>query len=129
MQVKVVLSLVVEYFVQFIFCQMSLLLETHTTTMKSRLKYIGCSKKAAKKSESSIWPKKVVFWDTFSGFCTLAAPPETSPKMAARRPGGREELGQKEGGGGFRDKTPLLCLVRIPLVVLGFFSLSGSWNG
>ena len=52
--------------------------------------------------------REVVLRDTFSGFCRhpLAAPPETSPKMAARRPGGREELGA-ERGRGFLGLNPL----------------------
>ena len=79
---------------------------THTTTMKVDWNILDVQKRQPKNVNPQSGQKKVVFWDTFSGFCTLAAPPETSPKMAARRPGGREELGA-ERGRGFSGLNPL----------------------
>ena len=55
--------------------------------------------KKCSKTSVCIWNAEVVFRSTFSEFCRhrhpLAAPPGTSPKMAARRPGGRDELGSE----------------------------------
>ena len=131
MQVKVVLSLVVEYFVQFIFCQ-TLLLETHIHNHnESRSKYIGCSK--ATKCESLIQPERSSSVTLSLGF---VGPPWRRPlKLHPRwrrvaRAGGRS-LGPR-GGGGFQDLTlqmPLLSLVGLPPAVLGCLTLSGSEKG